>query len=41
MVLAYHFVWLHKSQVCGVREKRADNVWLAAEGVYLPVTETK
>lgn len=28
-------------QVCGVRDKRADNVWLAAEGVYLPVTETK
>lgn len=28
-------------QVCGVREKRADNVWLAAEGVYLPITESK
>ncbi|KAF9662069.1 hypothetical protein SADUNF_Sadunf18G0015100 [Salix dunnii] len=27
--------------VCGVREKRADNVWLAAEGVYLPVTASK
>ncbi|TYK19996.1 stromal cell-derived factor 2-like protein [Cucumis melo var. makuwa] len=30
-----------QQEVCGVREKRADNVWLAAEGVYLPVTETK
>lgn len=28
-------------QVCGIVEKRPDNVWLAAEGVYLPVTETK
>ncbi|KAG2298682.1 hypothetical protein Bca52824_035154 [Brassica carinata] len=27
-------------QVCGISEKRADNVWLAAEGVYLPVNET-
>ncbi|KAG7024427.1 Stromal cell-derived factor 2-like protein, partial [Cucurbita argyrosperma subsp. argyrosperma] len=30
-----------QQEVCGVREKRADNVWLAAEGVYLPVMETK
>ncbi|XP_054799410.1 stromal cell-derived factor 2-like protein isoform X2 [Prosopis cineraria] len=30
-----------QQEVCGVREKRADNVWLAAEGVYLPVAETK
>ncbi|PRQ26899.1 putative glycosyltransferase 39 [Rosa chinensis] len=30
-----------QQEVCGVRDKRADNVWLAAEGVYLPVTETK
>ncbi|KAH9760377.1 Stromal cell-derived factor 2-like protein [Citrus sinensis] len=30
-----------QQEVCGVREKRADNVWLAAEGVYLPVTESK
>ncbi|CAI9754146.1 unnamed protein product [Fraxinus pennsylvanica] len=29
-----------QQEVCGVREKRADNVWLAAEGVYLPVTES-
>lgn len=29
-----------QQEVCGVREKRADNVWLAAEGVYLPVNET-
>lgn len=29
------------TQVCGAREKRNDNVWLAAEGVYLPITETK
>ncbi|XP_061357505.1 stromal cell-derived factor 2-like protein [Gastrolobium bilobum] len=28
-------------EVCGVLEKRADNVWLAAEGVYLPVTGSK
>ncbi|MBA0732006.1 hypothetical protein Gogos_016122, partial [Gossypium gossypioides] len=28
-----------QQEVCGVREKRADNVWLAAEGVYLPITE--
>ncbi|MBA0719568.1 hypothetical protein Golax_007233, partial [Gossypium laxum] len=30
-----------QQEVCGVREKRADNVWLAAEGVYLPITESK
>ncbi|XP_019415971.1 PREDICTED: stromal cell-derived factor 2-like protein isoform X2 [Lupinus angustifolius] len=30
-----------QQEVCGVREKRAENVWLAAEGVYLPVTESK
>ncbi|CAA0827340.1 Stromal cell-derived factor 2-like protein [Striga hermonthica] len=30
-----------QQEVCGVREKRADNVWLAAEGVYLPVTDGK
>uniref|UniRef100_A0A6N2KJI7 MIR domain-containing protein n=1 Tax=Salix viminalis TaxID=40686 RepID=A0A6N2KJI7_SALVM len=30
-----------QQEVCGVREKRADNVWLAAEGVYLPVTASK
>lgn len=29
------------AQVCGFGEKRNDNVWLAAEGVYLPITETK
>ncbi|KAE8731671.1 Stromal cell-derived factor 2-like protein [Hibiscus syriacus] len=29
-----------QQEVCGVREKRADNVWLAAEGVYLPITES-
>ncbi|KAF3778816.1 Stromal cell-derived factor 2-like protein, partial [Nymphaea thermarum] len=27
-----------QQEVCGVREKRADNVWLAAEGVYLPIS---
>lgn len=32
---------IHPSQVCGVRDKRADNVWLAAEGVYFPAAETK
>ncbi|KAL0354875.1 UNVERIFIED_CONTAM: Stromal cell-derived factor 2-like protein [Sesamum radiatum] len=30
-----------QQEVCGVREKRPDNVWLAAEGVYLPVAESK
>lgn len=30
-----------QQEVCGVQEKRADNVWLAAEGVYLPVMESK
>ncbi|CAN1248077.1 Stromal cell-derived factor 2-like protein [Linum perenne] len=30
-----------QQEVCGVREKRADNVWLAAEGVYLPVAGSK
>ncbi|KAM7275101.1 hypothetical protein ACFE04_016967 [Oxalis oulophora] len=30
-----------QQEVCGVREKNRDNVWLAAEGVYLPVTESK
>ncbi|GFP92956.1 stromal cell-derived factor 2-like protein [Phtheirospermum japonicum] len=30
-----------QQEVCGVREKRVDNVWLAAEGVYLPVAESK
>nr|CAB3482661.1 unnamed protein product [Digitaria exilis] len=27
--------------VCGVGDKRPDNVWLAAEGVYLPVIQRK
>ncbi|CAI0541012.1 unnamed protein product [Linum tenue] len=30
-----------QQEVCAVREKRADNVWLAAEGVYLPVAGSK
>ncbi|GER48498.1 stromal cell-derived factor 2-like protein, partial [Striga asiatica] len=30
-----------QQEVCGVGDKRADNVWLAAEGVYLPITEGK
>ncbi|KAJ1697931.1 hypothetical protein LUZ63_006443 [Rhynchospora breviuscula] len=30
-----------QQEVCGVREKRADNVWLAGEGVYLPVNSSK
>ncbi|GAU27032.1 hypothetical protein TSUD_313940 [Trifolium subterraneum] len=30
-----------QQEVCGVREKRAENIWLAAEGVYLPVNEGK
>ncbi|KAL1315284.1 hypothetical protein AAHE18_16G247100 [Arachis hypogaea] len=28
-------------EVCGVGEKNANNIWLAAEGIYLPITETK
>ncbi|KAG6537013.1 hypothetical protein ZIOFF_002091 [Zingiber officinale] len=30
-----------QQEVCGIREKRPDNVWLAAEGVYLPVNNSK
>ncbi|KAL9244725.1 hypothetical protein vseg_018467 [Gypsophila vaccaria] len=30
-----------QQEVCGVREKGRDNVWLAAEGVYLPTTDGK
>ncbi|KAJ9559513.1 hypothetical protein OSB04_004673 [Centaurea solstitialis] len=30
-----------QQEVCGVREKRADNVWLVVEGVFLPVSESK
>lgn len=30
-----------QQEVCGVREKKPDNVWLAAEGIYLPATEGK
>ncbi|KAI3504494.1 hypothetical protein L1887_26010 [Cichorium endivia] len=30
-----------QQEVCGVREKRADNIWLAAEGIYLPTDESK
>ncbi|KAL5229403.1 hypothetical protein ABZP36_028179 [Zizania latifolia] len=30
-----------QQEVCGVREKRAENIWLAAEGVYLPINESK
>ncbi|XP_071723472.1 stromal cell-derived factor 2-like protein isoform X2 [Rutidosis leptorrhynchoides] len=30
-----------QQEVCGVKEKNKDNIWLAAEGVYLPVRESK
>ncbi|KAG6485201.1 stromal cell-derived factor 2-like protein [Zingiber officinale] len=30
-----------QQEVCGVRDKHRDNVWLAAEGVYLPVNVSK
>lgn len=30
-----------QQEVCGVRETRPDNVWLAAEGVYLPIAGSK
>ncbi|KAK8965606.1 Stromal cell-derived factor 2-like protein [Platanthera guangdongensis] len=26
-----------QQEVCGIRDKKPDNIWLAAEGVYLPV----
>lgn len=46
IVILFHFLFSNTEtelsmQVCGVREKRADNVWLAVEGVYLPVNERK
>ncbi|KMT19036.1 hypothetical protein BVRB_2g031310 [Beta vulgaris subsp. vulgaris] len=30
-----------QQEVCGVLDKHSDNVWTAAEGVYLPVIDTK
>lgn len=30
-----------QQEVCGVRDKRPDNIWLATEGVYLPVNKAK
>ncbi|XP_042442070.1 stromal cell-derived factor 2-like protein [Zingiber officinale] len=30
-----------QQEVCGVRDKRPDNVWLAAEGVFLPINSSK
>lgn len=30
-----------QQEVCGVGDKRPDNVWLAAEGVYVPVSQRK
>ncbi|XP_074275873.1 stromal cell-derived factor 2-like protein [Silene latifolia] len=30
-----------QQEVCGVKEKGRDNVWLAAEGVYLPISDGK
>jgi hypothetical protein len=36
--LGYLFLLL---QVCGVGDKRPDNIWLAAEGVYHPVMPHK
>ncbi|XP_020699008.1 stromal cell-derived factor 2-like protein [Dendrobium catenatum] len=35
----YQRVIAGQLEVCGVEEKRADNIWFAAEGVYLPVNE--
>lgn len=29
-----------QQEVCGVGDKRPDNVWLAAEGVYLPISRS-
>ncbi|XP_076939727.1 stromal cell-derived factor 2-like protein [Bidens hawaiensis] len=36
----YSRIAIGQQEVCGVREKRADNIWLAAEGVYLPTNES-
>ncbi|XP_019197342.1 PREDICTED: stromal cell-derived factor 2-like protein [Ipomoea nil] len=30
-----------QQEVCGIKEKRTDNIWLAVEGVYLTVSESK
>ncbi|XP_021717105.1 stromal cell-derived factor 2-like protein [Chenopodium quinoa] len=30
-----------QQEVCGVKEKSRDNIWLAAEGVYLPISDGK
>ncbi|XP_072979087.1 stromal cell-derived factor 2-like protein [Typha angustifolia] len=30
-----------QQEVCGVRDKRPDNIWLAAEGVYIPLQGSK
>eukprot|EP01018_Ginkgo_biloba_P006978 Gb_21723 [translate_table: standard] len=30
-----------QQEVCGITKKHADNVWLAAEGVYLPVSKSE
>ncbi|OEL19403.1 Stromal cell-derived factor 2-like protein [Dichanthelium oligosanthes] len=30
-----------QQEVCGVGDKRPDNLWLAAEGIYLPVIQRK
>lgn len=30
-----------QQEVCGVKEKGRDNIWVAAEGVYLPATDGK
>lgn len=30
-----------QQEVCGVQDKRAENIWSAAEGVYLPVSGSK
>ncbi|KAH9605398.1 hypothetical protein KSS87_022955 [Heliosperma pusillum] len=30
-----------QQEVCGVKEKGRDNIWLAAEGVYLPISNGK
>ncbi|XP_071702735.1 stromal cell-derived factor 2-like protein [Rutidosis leptorrhynchoides] len=30
-----------QQEICGVKDKKPDNIWLAAEGIYLPTTESK
>ncbi|WOH09936.1 hypothetical protein DCAR_0729397 [Daucus carota subsp. sativus] len=37
----YNRIIAGQQEVCGVRDKLPDNIWLASEGVYLPVSASK